>query len=103
MLQEGIRYRLSQACAANLIDTAKSKSRAGRSDIRSRLHSMGRGYTPCSDGSVSVPATKHNYKYTTVHRGEQVMVSRHATGISAVLTAHCNIAGTETVSLMTLF
>ena len=60
MLQEGIRYRLSQACASSLIDTAKSKSRAGRSDIRSRLHSMGRGYTPCSDGSVSVPATKNN-------------------------------------------
>ena len=82
MLQEGISYRLSQACASSLIDTAKSKSRAGRSD-----------YTPCSDRSVSVPATKNNYKYTTVHRGEQVMVSRHATDISAVLTADCNIAG----------
>ena len=64
---------------------------------------MGRGYTPCSNGSVSVPATKNNYKYTTVHRGEQVMVSRHAIGISAVLTTHCNIAGAETVSRVTLF
>ena len=89
MLQEGIRYRLSQACTSSLIGAA----------IRARV-----GLAEGTSGHISILwwrvsfCSSHKeqlqvHMITTVHRGEQVMVLRHATGISAVLTAHCNIAG----------